>query len=169
LTHIAQVGGNHYAAEYQHWDWVEDLEMGYLEGNATKYLVRWRAKDGLKDLRKAHSYIMKLLVRHQEHGRKNACKWKWSACAHFFAANNVGREESVICGLIASWDIAQDLYNILEVINEMIAVNFPETRQSRVTTGIDEWTVPAPAHWDHMAETDNDGPVSPLAHIGVDE
>jgi hypothetical protein len=162
LTHVAQVGGNHYAADYQHWDWVEDLEMGYLEGCATKYLVRWRAKDGLKDLRKAHSYIMKLLVRHQEHGRKNPCRWKWSALAQFFEANNVPRQESVVCGMIASWDIAQDLYHVLEAINELIAVNFPETTYSHTEGHIPEWDPPT-------LDTEDLNPVSPLAHIGVDD
>ncbi len=57
---VDQVGGEHYLAEYQHWDMVADTRTGYLEGNATKYLSRWRKKNGLQDLDKALSYIVKL-------------------------------------------------------------------------------------------------------------
>lgn len=142
MTHITQVGGNHYAAEYQHWDWVEDLEMGYLEGNATKYLVRWRAKDGLKDLRKAHSYIMKLLVRHQEYGRKNRCRFAWRFIAHFFEANGVPAQESALCSMIAQWTDSQSLYNVIEGINELIAINFPETLESHTSGDVPEWSTP---------------------------
>jgi hypothetical protein len=147
LTHVAQVGGNHYAADYQHWDWVEDLEMGYLEGNATKYLVRWRSKNGLQDLKKARSYIMKLLTRHQEHGRKNRCRFKWSVIAQFFEANGVPAQESALCSMIAQWTDSQSIYNIMEGISELIAVNYPETTHSHSSGVIPEFlpsTVEAP-------------------------
>jgi len=59
---VKQVGGDHYASEYEHWDWWIDLGMGYAYcvGNATKYLVRYREKNGIEDLRKALSYLQKL-------------------------------------------------------------------------------------------------------------
>lgn len=59
---VAQVGGSHYAAAYQHWDWAAETGLPYLEGCATKYLPRWRAKGGLEDLRKAISYLRKALA-----------------------------------------------------------------------------------------------------------
>jgi len=58
-TNEYQIGGNHYAGDYQHWDWVVDNEMNYLLGCATKYIIRWRKKNGLEDLRKAIHYITK--------------------------------------------------------------------------------------------------------------
>lgn len=63
-TFVAQVGGSHYATEsrYQHWDWVTDCRMGYLPGNATKYVSRWWNKNGLVDLEKGMSYIKKMQV-----------------------------------------------------------------------------------------------------------
>lgn len=54
-----QVGGTHYAMDYQHWDFVTDLKLPYLIGCATKYPTRWRGKNGLEDLRKAVHYIDK--------------------------------------------------------------------------------------------------------------
>ena len=32
-----QIGGDHYQAELQHWDFIELNGLGYLEACATKY------------------------------------------------------------------------------------------------------------------------------------
>lgn len=61
-TFVAQEGGTHYQAGYQHWDWVTDIGLHYLPATATKYLTRWRKKNGLQDLQKAMSYISKTIV-----------------------------------------------------------------------------------------------------------
>lgn len=57
-----QVGGDHYQIKYQHWDWVQESGIGYLVGNATKYLIRWRKKNGIQDLMKAKSYLEKIIA-----------------------------------------------------------------------------------------------------------
>ena len=54
-----QIGGNHYQGEYQHWDFVCDTDLHYLLGCATKYIARWRKKNGIQDLRKASHYLTK--------------------------------------------------------------------------------------------------------------
>lgn len=56
---IEQVGGDHYKAEYQHWDWIADIQMPYHAACATKYITRHRDKNGDEDLQKAISYIDK--------------------------------------------------------------------------------------------------------------
>ena len=56
-----QIGGNHYKTPYEHWDLVVWTDMGYLEGCSTKYVTRWRKKDGVKDLLKALHYLNKLI------------------------------------------------------------------------------------------------------------
>lgn len=56
-----QIGGDHYRSEYQHWDFVKDLELPYLHGCATKYVTRAFKKNGEEDLRKAIHYIAKIL------------------------------------------------------------------------------------------------------------
>lgn len=56
-----QVGGSHYRAEYQHWDWVTEHGITYLAGCATKYLLRWRKKNGVQDLEKARHYVEKMI------------------------------------------------------------------------------------------------------------
>lgn len=62
MNDVKQVGGDHYEAEYQHWDYVVDMEMPYLPATATKYIARWRKKNGLQDLEKALSYFQKMLA-----------------------------------------------------------------------------------------------------------
>jgi len=56
-----QVGGDHYKGEIQHWDWAVSENLGYLEGCITKYVARWRKKNGLQDLEKAQHYLTKLI------------------------------------------------------------------------------------------------------------
>lgn len=68
-----QVGGNHYknGSGVNHWDFVEANRMGYLEGCASKYISRWRKKDGLKDLHKSRHYVEKLIEFYNTHFRMN--------------------------------------------------------------------------------------------------
>ena len=54
-----QVGGDHYKSDYAHWDLVQRLSLDYLIGCATKYVTRWRKKNGLEDLKKALHYLNK--------------------------------------------------------------------------------------------------------------
>lgn len=57
-----QVGGQHYkGSTFQHWDLIDQHGIGYLEGCATKYVSRWRKKNGEEDLQKALHYVEKLM------------------------------------------------------------------------------------------------------------
>lgn len=61
-ANATQVAGDHYKRhKYETWDVILDWELGYLDGNAVKYLSRWRLKGGVQDLRKAAHYIQKLI------------------------------------------------------------------------------------------------------------
>lgn len=62
-----QVGGNHYGGtEWQHWDWVEWNGLGYHEGQISRYVLRWRKKDGVKDLDKAVHHLDKLIEQYHD-------------------------------------------------------------------------------------------------------
>ena len=62
-----QIGGSHYKQfKYETWDVIIDWDLGYLDGNAVKYLSRWRHKNGIEDLKKARHYIDKLIETEQE-------------------------------------------------------------------------------------------------------
>lgn len=55
-----QVAGAHYSRrEYQHWDFVCDTGLHYLPGCASKYVARWRDKNGMEDLEKSLHYLEK--------------------------------------------------------------------------------------------------------------
>lgn len=53
-----QVGGDHYKdLRIQPVEYIHANGIGYFEGNVIKYVTRWRAKGGIKDLEKAKHYI----------------------------------------------------------------------------------------------------------------
>lgn len=62
-----QIGGSHYQqVEIQPWDamaaWMTKEEfVGFLKGNAIKYLARANLKGGAEDIRKARHYLDKLI------------------------------------------------------------------------------------------------------------
>ncbi len=62
-----QVGGDHYVKyKIQPVEIINDLHLGYIRGNILKYLVRYKDKNGLEDLKKAFHYVRiyeKMLVR----------------------------------------------------------------------------------------------------------
>lgn len=41
--------------------YIEANQLGFHEGNIVKYVSRWRSKNGIEDLRKAHFYIERLI------------------------------------------------------------------------------------------------------------
>lgn len=57
-----QVGGNHYkTGGEEHWDRVWRLKLDYFQGQITKYVERWRFKNGVQDLHKARHFLDKYI------------------------------------------------------------------------------------------------------------
>ena len=57
-----QIGGTHYKKfAIEPIEFIHKNGIGFCEGNAIKYLVRWREKGGKQDLLKARHYIDLLL------------------------------------------------------------------------------------------------------------
>lgn len=57
-----QVGGDHYRTEgQQHWDVAGQFHLDYFQGQVSKYIFRWRKKNGLQDLEKAAHYLEKYI------------------------------------------------------------------------------------------------------------
>jgi hypothetical protein len=61
-----QVGGDHYKKHgqgggEQHWDRVARLGLSYFQGQITKYVERYRDKNGVEDLLKAKHFLDKLI------------------------------------------------------------------------------------------------------------
>ncbi len=60
-----QHGGGHYKGlDIQPWDAIAAWGLDYFEGNALKYIVRWKYKGGIEDLKKAQHYIEKIIELH---------------------------------------------------------------------------------------------------------
>lgn len=47
----------------QPFDVIDAFGLDFYEGNVVKYLVRWRKKGGVEDLRKARTYIDEIIKR----------------------------------------------------------------------------------------------------------
>lgn len=57
-----QVGGSHYKSKgIQPIEYIRANNIGFFEGNAIKYLTRWKDKGGVADLHKARHYIDMLI------------------------------------------------------------------------------------------------------------
>lgn len=57
-----QVGGDHYkTGGEEHWDMVARFQLDYFQGQITKYVMRWKKKNGLQDLKKAQHFLQKYL------------------------------------------------------------------------------------------------------------
>lgn len=57
-----QVGGDHYKMKtIQHWDVVALFDLDYFQGQITKYVFRWKKKNGLQDLKKALHFLQKYI------------------------------------------------------------------------------------------------------------
>lgn len=57
-----QVGGTHYGGgALQHWDVVSIMELDYFQGQITKYVMRWKKKNGVEDLKKAAHFLEKYI------------------------------------------------------------------------------------------------------------
>jgi len=62
-----QHGGTHYKTKpIQPWDYVAANNLGFFEGNAIKYITRYKDKNGIEDLKKAIHYLQKLIELEQQ-------------------------------------------------------------------------------------------------------
>jgi len=63
-TDLKQIGGKHYkgAGEaMQHWNIVAAHNLDYFQGQITKYVMRWKFKNGIEDLEKAKHFLEKYI------------------------------------------------------------------------------------------------------------
>lgn len=68
-----QVGGDHYQTPEgipEHWDIAIALGWDFFQYQITKYLWRWKRKDGLTDLRKAQHFLAKYIATVEARGGK---------------------------------------------------------------------------------------------------
>jgi hypothetical protein len=139
-----QIGGKHYEAEYQHWDWAIDVRLGNLETPATKYIFRWYKKNGIEDLRKARSYLLKIKEVYFNNRYNNQClhvdTWPQARdkaevmFSYFVDEAEVPTVEADLCLKIAQWETDIDLNIIIRQIERHInAATRAAVRQQGVT------------------------------------
>lgn len=116
-----QVGGSHYAGAYQHWDFVLDSGMGYLEAQITRYIDRHEKKKGREDVEKALHYAEKLL----EARREGRVEQNWnlvrveSASERYFGSRPTQHlADRVIIEMTLSWRDEDDLLALISAIRE---------------------------------------------------
>lgn len=123
-----QVGGTHYTADYQHWDFVNDAGLGYFPGQISKYVCRHSKKSGAEDLRKAahyaHKYI-EILTAEAETGT-------WSMPLRVFsvregsrqrlleANKHLGAQESEILSILVHAVTPGGLRRVCIILDEML-------------------------------------------------
>lgn len=63
-----QVGGQHYLKlKIQPWEIIDADNLDFYEGTILSYLLRWRNKNGVEDLKKAIHYLQKLIELNEKH------------------------------------------------------------------------------------------------------
>ena len=118
-----QVGGNHYDSVYKHWDLCVNINAGYLEGQETKYLARFRkAGKPLQDLGKSKHYVEKLLESSQivsTVGRRPR-HWVQQETGLFCRANDIVGRHRHLFFVILNWNTKADLIIAGGIIQEFI-------------------------------------------------
>lgn len=70
-TTTEQIGGSHYKhLKIQPTEFIHANNIGFIEGNIIKYVIRHKDKNGLEDLKKARHYIDLLIKFEYENPKK---------------------------------------------------------------------------------------------------
>lgn len=119
-ANATQVGGDHYRSrKIQHWDFAAGHDYGYLPGQATKYLFRWRDKNGLQDLQKCQHFLEKAIEvegQHQDEG------FIAPSILEFLRANDIPAEEQVIFILIHSFHETRNPEYLQEALSRVVGM-----------------------------------------------
>lgn len=71
-TLTKQVGGDHYKKyKIQPIEFIMENNIGYMEGNVIKYVVRHKDKGGITDLEKAKHYLQMLIEQERKQQEEN--------------------------------------------------------------------------------------------------
>lgn len=126
-----QVAGKHYQSGFQHWDMLVKFGYGpeYYVGQATKYISRWRKKNGIPDLLKGQHFVEKLieLVKQYGDGFLPAVGVHVDLddasvhLAKFFNANDITGDEAVIIDYLIFADSLDVLLGVDKLLNLLVA------------------------------------------------
>lgn len=117
-----QVGGTHYKTSgVGHWDYAVEVNVPNLEYAATKYISRWRKKNGLQDLQKALHYIEKRIesiftCKGIVRGARKNEKMFNSFCLD----NSLSAEERLLCDTVMHWKRGDELVCAADKLKQYI-------------------------------------------------
>lgn len=117
---VAQVGGSHYGTKYGHWDYCKEADTPYLEGHATKYLVRWRKKGGIQDLEKSLSFVEKIMIGNEHTDCDRGAKEHEDKLIRMLDENDVPDFERTVITAILHWQSYDDLVMARDSLTQYI-------------------------------------------------
>ena len=149
-----QIGGDHYkkGGRFEHWDVVSRNEIGYLEGYATKYLARWRDKNGLEDVDKARHATVKLIELVKAGERGFGGKAPIADVMGFSSAYDLWTTDDTACTMLFMWTNVIDLGYALDAIDRTIARAVREGWKRKDERHIDKTGQSRPFGYDYEAE-----------------
>ena len=126
-ANLTQIGGKHYKTQYEHWDFVLMVGMGYLEGCTTKYVARHRKKNGLEDLEKALHYLDKLIETPVDIHRRLHIEQIEQEVIKFAETNELQYAEEKYIFLLCTYVGLGDLKEARIVLTDIMANSRPGT------------------------------------------
>lgn len=127
IANQTQVGGTHYKSMFQHWDLCHLLDLGYFEGQITKYVTRHRVKKGLEDLQKARHNTVKLIELARSMGRMPRHMYPTKELLLDYGdANSLTPLERMCILKTTTWIKPQDLHLLLDAIEQLIEECYPD-------------------------------------------
>ena len=130
-----QVGGDHYSKyRIQPVEIMQELNLDFVRGNILKYLVRYKDKNGIEDLKKAFHYSRILLEKQLE----------FCGMARKFIAQFEGSGSGVVAALYALLKQPTDIPLLQDELIHLIrkesgVIEEPETKDYEDQTDPDDY------------------------------
>ena len=120
-----QINGTHYIPKVgggvQHWDYCVKTDVPNLEYAASKYVQRWREKNGIIDLNKAIHYLEKRIeVSSQGTGRWRGAKPDDDLFEKYVQDNKIPSYEAMTIYSIMHWVHVRELKTAITSIKKLI-------------------------------------------------
>jgi len=109
-----QVAGTHYNSVFQHWDFVEETGLDYIPAQITRYLARWRKKNGEEDIEKSLHYMDKF-IEAETHRASQII----DTLNDFINENNLQEHERIVFNMLVHYRLG-DLDRLYEARNAII-------------------------------------------------
>lgn len=128
-ANATQVGGTHYKTAFEHWDLAHEANLGYFEGQISKYITRHRSKAGEVDVKKALHLCDKLVELVLYKGRKPQhapLGLSMLRMTQYAEANELQPLEYACVNSICGWCEVEDLFALRDHIKRILRECYPE-------------------------------------------